>query len=118
MIFPPSWSEFGESVTALNQGIHKRLDDAGVKIVCAEASFVGERTVRGGDVTVEAPMVIVNTGTSSLIPDISGLAGTPYLTNRNFFDLKALPPRLLVIGAGYIGLELGQGLARWAVRPT
>ncbi|MEH1904468.1 MAG: FAD-dependent oxidoreductase [Nostoc sp.] len=97
---------------SFNQGIHKRLDDAGVKIVCAEASFVGERTVRGGDVTVQAPIVIVNTGTSSLIPDIPGLAGTPYLTNRNFFDLKALPPRLLVIGAGYIGLELGQGLAR------
>ncbi|MEH2119262.1 dihydrolipoyl dehydrogenase family protein [Nostoc sp.] len=97
---------------SFNQGIHKRLDDAGVKIVCAEASFVGERTVKGGDVTVQAPIVIINTGTSSLIPDIPGLAGTPYLTNRNFFDLKALPPRLLVIGAGYIGLELGQGLAR------
>ncbi|MEH1891455.1 MAG: FAD-dependent oxidoreductase [Nostoc sp.] len=97
---------------SFNQGIHKRLDNAGVKIVCAEASFVGERTVKGGDVTVQAPLVIVNTGTSSLIPDISGLAGTPYLTNRNFFDLQALPPRLLVIGAGYIGLELGQGLAR------
>ncbi|WDD36832.1 FAD-dependent oxidoreductase (plasmid) [Nostoc sp. UHCC 0926] len=97
---------------SFNQGIHKRLDDAGVKIVCAEASFVGERTVKGGDVTVQAPIVIVNTGTSSLIPDIPGLAGTPYLTNRNFFDLKVLPPRLLVIGAGYIGLELGQGLAR------
>lgn len=97
---------------SFNQGIHKRLDDAGVKIVCAEASFVGERTVKGGDVTVQAPIVIVNTGTSSLIPDIPGLAGTPYLTNRNFFDLKALPPRLLVIGGGYIGLELGQGLAR------
>ncbi|WP_375515703.1 dihydrolipoyl dehydrogenase family protein [uncultured Nostoc sp.] len=96
---------------SFNQGIQKRLDDAGVKIICAEASFVGERTVRGGDVTVQAPIVIVNTGTSSLIPDIPGLAGTPYLTNRNFFDLKALPPRLLVIGAGYIGLELGQGLA-------
>ncbi|MEH2405081.1 MAG: FAD-dependent oxidoreductase [Nostoc sp.] len=97
---------------SFNQGIHKRLDNAGVKIVCAEASFVGERTVKGGDVTVQAPLVIVNTGTSSLIPDIPGLTGTPYLTNRNFFDLKALPPRLLVIGAGYIGLELGQGLAR------
>lgn len=95
-----------------NQGVHKRLDTSGVKVICAEASFIGERTVRGGDVTAQAPLVIVNTGTSSLIPGIPGLAGTPYLTNRNFFDLKALPPRLLVIGAGYIGLELGQGLAR------
>ncbi len=53
-----------------------------------------------------------NTGTSSLIPDIPGLAGTPYLTNRNFFELNTLPPRMLVIGGGYIGLELGQGMAR------
>ncbi|WP_445633423.1 Dihydrolipoyl dehydrogenase [Nostoc sp. DSM 114161] len=98
--------------SSFNQGIRKRLESAGVKIICAEASFVGERTVKGGDVTLQAPLVIINTGTSSLIPDIPGLAGTPYLTNRNFFDLKALPARLLAIGGGYIGLELGQGLAR------
>lgn len=95
-----------------NQGVHRRLHDAGVQIVCAEAAFTGERTVTGGDVTVQAPLVVINTGTSSLIPNIPGLAGTPYLTNRNFFDLNQLPPRLLVLGAGYIGLELGQGLAR------
>jgi pyruvate/2-oxoglutarate dehydrogenase complex dihydrolipoamide dehydrogenase (E3) component len=97
---------------SFNQGIRKRLESAGVKVICAEASFVGERTVKGGDVTLQAPLVIINTGTSSLIPDIPGLAGTPYLTNRNFFDLNTLPARLLVIGGGYIGLELGQGLAR------
>ncbi|MFN6475025.1 dihydrolipoyl dehydrogenase family protein [Nostoc sp. DedQUE07] len=95
-----------------NQGIRQRLETAGVKVICAEAAFVGERTVKGGDVTLQAPLVIINTGTSSLIPDIPGLAGTPYLTNRNFFDLNTLPPRLLAIGGGYIGLELGQGLAR------
>ncbi|MFN6558710.1 MAG: dihydrolipoyl dehydrogenase family protein [Nostoc sp. ChiSLP01] len=98
--------------SSFNQGVRKRLESAGVKIICAEASFVGERTVKGGDVTLQAPLVIINTGTSSLIPDIPGLAGTPYLTNRNFFDLNALPARLLAIGGGYIGLELGQGLAR------
>ncbi|MEG4573398.1 FAD-dependent oxidoreductase [Microcoleus sp. N3A4] len=95
-----------------NQGIRNRLETPGVKVICAEASFVGERTVKGGDVTVQAPLVIINTGTSSLIPDIPGLAGTPYLTNRNFFDLSTKPARLLAIGGGYIGLELGQGLAR------
>ncbi|PZV10019.1 MAG: dihydrolipoyl dehydrogenase [Leptolyngbya sp.] len=95
-----------------NQGVHTRLESADVNVICAEAAFVGERTVSGGSLTVQAPIVIINTGTSSLIPDIPGLAGTPYLTNRNFFDLNELPPRLLVIGGGYIGLELGQGLAR------
>jgi len=97
---------------SFNQGVGKRLQDAGVKVVCKEATFVGMRTVSGGDVTVQTPLVVINTGTSSLIPDIPGLAETPYLTNRNFFELQVLPPRLLVIGGGYIGLELGQGLAR------
>ncbi|QIR36079.1 FAD-dependent oxidoreductase [Tolypothrix sp. PCC 7910] len=95
-----------------NQGVRQRLENAGVQVVGAEASFTGEGIVTGKDITVQAPLVVINTGTSSLIPDIPGLAGTPYLTNRNFFDLKELPKRLLVIGAGYIGLELGQGLAR------
>ncbi|MBD2354814.1 FAD-dependent oxidoreductase [Tolypothrix sp. FACHB-123] len=95
-----------------NQGVRQRLENARVQVVCAEASFTGERIVTSKDVTVQAPLIVINTGTSSAIPDIPGLAGTPYLTNRNFFDLKELPKRLLVIGAGYIGLELGQGLAR------
>lgn len=95
-----------------NQGVHRRLHSAGVQVVCAEASFTADHTVSAGEITVQAPRIVINTGTSALVPDIPGLAGTPYLTNRNFFDLKELPKRLLVIGAGYIGLELGQGLAR------
>lgn len=97
---------------SFNQGVKKHLKNAGVKVVCESASFTGERTVMGGELTVQAPLVVINTGTSSLIPEIPGLVGTPYLTNRNFFDLQELPPRLLVMGGGYIGLELGQGLAR------
>jgi pyruvate/2-oxoglutarate dehydrogenase complex dihydrolipoamide dehydrogenase (E3) component len=95
-----------------NQGVERRLADADVKVVCAQAAFTGDRTVSGGDLTVQAPLVVINTGTSSILPDIPGLAGTPYLTNRNFFDMQQLPPRLLVIGGGYIALELGQGMAR------
>ena len=97
---------------SFNRGVTHRVEDAGVKLIRAEASFTGERTVTGGDLTVQAPIVVINTGTSSLIPNIPGLSGTPYLTNRNFFDLKELPPRMIVLGAGYIGLELGQGIAR------
>ncbi|MBD2463570.1 FAD-dependent oxidoreductase [Oscillatoria sp. FACHB-1407] len=95
-----------------NQGTQQRLESAGVKVVCAEATFTGERTVSGGGVTVQAPIIVINTGTSSTIPDIPGLAGTPYLTNRNFFDVQQIPSRLLVVGGGYIALELGQGMAR------
>ncbi len=110
--FPEVMQRVRSIRSRFHQGVSTRLDTAGVKVVCGEASFTDKHTVTGGDVTVEAPLIVINTGTSSLIPDIPGLVGTPYLTNRNFFDLQALPPRLLVIGGGYIALELGQGMAR------
>ena len=56
--------------------------------------------------------MVIDTGTTAFVPAIDGLAGTPYLTNENFFGLTSLPRRLLVLGGGYIGLELGQGMAR------
>ncbi len=109
--FPAVMTRVREIRDQFNQGSRRRLESAGVKVICAEASFAG-KGITGGNVTVQAPIVVINTGTTSLIPNIPGLAGTPYLTNRNFFNLQSLPPRLLVIGGGYIGLELGQGLAR------
>jgi len=110
--FPSVMERVRQIRNQFNQGVKKSLEGAGVKVVCAEAAFTGDRTVTGGDLTLQAPLVVINTGTSSLVPDIAGLEGTPYLINRNFFDLQELPPRLLVVGGGYIGLELGQGLAR------
>jgi pyruvate/2-oxoglutarate dehydrogenase complex dihydrolipoamide dehydrogenase (E3) component len=96
--------------------VEKRLRDAGVEIVRAQASFSGPRTLSGGDAVLSAAVVVINTGTTAIVPDIPGLAGTPYLTNANFFDLTELPERLLVLGGGYIGLELGQGMARCGAR--
>jgi dihydrolipoamide dehydrogenase len=93
-------------------GVEKRLRDGGVRIVRGQASFVGPRTLEGGGTTVTAPIVVINTGTNALVPQLPGLAGTPYLTNANIFDLTEMPARLLVLGGGYIGLELGQGMAR------
>jgi dihydrolipoamide dehydrogenase len=95
-----------------HDGSEKRVAGAGIDLVRASASFSGERTVTGGGRTVRAPRVVVDTGTSPLAPPIAGLAGVPYLTNLTWFDLPDLPKRLIVIGGGYIGLELGQGARR------
>jgi dihydrolipoamide dehydrogenase len=65
----------------------------------------------GGD-TYEADVVVLDTGGSANVPPLDGLAGTPYLTNENFFLQDTLPEKLIVLGSGYIGLELGQGAAR------
>jgi pyruvate/2-oxoglutarate dehydrogenase complex dihydrolipoamide dehydrogenase (E3) component len=99
-------------------GVESRLRDAGVRVVMAEARFAGERTLEGGGVSVRAPRVLLDTGTSPAVPSIEGLADAPYLTNETFFDLHDLPKRIVVIGGGYVGLELGQGLQRLGSRVT
>lgn len=96
----------------------KRLTGAGVSLIHGEASFAGERVVTAGGFEVTAPLVVINTGTSAAIPNVAGLAQTPYLTNVSFFDQTALPQRFLVLGGGYVGLELGQGMARAGSKVT
>jgi pyruvate/2-oxoglutarate dehydrogenase complex dihydrolipoamide dehydrogenase (E3) component len=92
--------------------IEDRLAAGRVRVVRTEARFTGEKIVAGGDVTATAPLIVIDTGTNAFVPDIPGLAQTPFLTNADIFDLRELPQRLLVLGGGYIGLELGQGMAR------
>ena len=92
--------------------LKERVEKAGVRLIHAEASFTGERTVTGGDITVESPLIVINTGKSPFIPLIPGLEATPCLNYINFWDMREMPQRMLVIGGGYIGVELGQGMAR------
>jgi dihydrolipoamide dehydrogenase len=89
-----------------------------VEIIGAEAHFEDAHSVRGGDAVRQAPRIIINTGRSSAIPPIDGLEGLPYLTNNNIFDLTELPRRTCVLGGGYVGLELGQALARFGSQVT
>ncbi|MBC5823534.1 MAG: FAD-dependent oxidoreductase [Candidatus Eremiobacteraeota bacterium] len=110
--FPAVMERVRKIVGDFNSGVQQRLEKAGVRIVRAQARFTGERIVRAGGVECTAPLVVINTGTSALIPDIPGLVGTPYLDNKSFFGMRDLPKRLLVLGGGYIGLELGHGMAR------
>jgi pyruvate/2-oxoglutarate dehydrogenase complex dihydrolipoamide dehydrogenase (E3) component len=97
---------------SFREGAERRLAQAGVEIVHGEAAFTGERIVSGGGVDVTAPLIVINTGTTATIPDVPGLADTPCLTNTTFFSQTTLPKRFLVLGGGYVGLELGQGMAR------
>ncbi len=67
---------------------------------------------------IEARRIIIATGSAPMVPDeFSGL-GKHLLTNENIFDLEDLPSRLAVVGAGPIGLELAQAMARLGVDVT
>jgi dihydrolipoamide dehydrogenase len=93
-------------------GSETRVTGAGIDLVRASAAFAGDRIVTGGGRTVRAPHVVIDAGARPVIPDLAGIADVPYLTNLSFFEQRELPKRLLVLGGGYIGLELGQGARR------
>jgi len=61
---------------------------------------------------------MIATGASAAIPPVPGLRDVPHLTNSNFFNQTQLPPRMLVIGCGPIGLELSQSMARFGCNVT
>lgn len=95
-------------------GVERRFREAGpnLAVVRDHARFVGPRRVEVAGEVHEAAVVVINVGTRHAVPPIPGLDAVPYLTNGSVFALRALPPRLVVVGGGYIGCELGQAFAR------
>jgi pyruvate/2-oxoglutarate dehydrogenase complex dihydrolipoamide dehydrogenase (E3) component len=62
--------------------------------------------------------IIVDTGTRPATPDLPGLSEIPFLTSDSIQKLEAIPSRLLVLGAGYIGLEFAQMMHRFGSKVT
>jgi pyruvate/2-oxoglutarate dehydrogenase complex dihydrolipoamide dehydrogenase (E3) component len=73
-------------------------------------------SVKGED--LESERIFINTGTRPVIPDILGLQQTKFLTNASVMDLREIPDHLLILGAGYIGLEFGQMFRRFGSQVT
>ncbi|MER7455951.1 NAD(P)/FAD-dependent oxidoreductase [Micromonospora sp. NPDC126480] len=92
----------------------QRVRAAGAEVITDEAVFVGPRRLRlasdGREVT--ARCVLVATGSQSRLPPVRGLAAADPLTSDTIWGLRVLPPRLLVLGGGPVGCELGQAFAR------
>jgi Pyruvate/2-oxoglutarate dehydrogenase complex, dihydrolipoamide dehydrogenase (E3) component, and related enzymes len=69
--------------------------------------FVGDRAVELGGETVTADRVVIATGSRPLVPPIDGLDETPHTTSRDVFERTSLPDSLVILGGGYIAVELG-----------
>ncbi|KAA2238307.1 dihydrolipoyl dehydrogenase family protein [Salinarimonas soli] len=90
----------------------ERFTAMGVKVIKAEARFVDARTVEAGDIRIQARRFVLATGSRPAVPPIPGLDTVPYLTNETVFDLDVRPRRLIIVGGGPIGAELGQAMRR------
>ncbi|UNQ73955.1 dihydrolipoyl dehydrogenase [Infirmifilum sp. NZ] len=81
--------------------------------------FVGDYTVDVGGREIEGEKILLSTGSKPAIPKVPGIDSVDFYTNDNFFrDLRELPKRTVVVGTGYVGLELGFFLAMMGSQVT
>ncbi|MER9565169.1 MULTISPECIES: mercuric reductase [unclassified Mesorhizobium] len=104
--------------------IHKaRFAADGLEFILGEGRFVAPRTIevrqtQGGIRHLEGERVFLDLGTRAAVPDIPGLADAAPLTHVEALDLDRLPAHLIVLGGGYVGLEMAQAFRRFGSRVT
>lgn len=69
--------------------------------------------INGTNDVIYGKRIVIATGSRPIVPPIEGLSEVGFLTNETIFEQEEAPKRLLVIGAGPIGLELSQAMARF-----
>ncbi|HEY7764826.1 MAG TPA: FAD-dependent oxidoreductase [Aestuariivirgaceae bacterium] len=90
----------------------ERFENLGCTVIRAEARFVDGATVAAGNARIKARRFVIAAGSSPAVPPIDGLGQVPYFTSETIFESRVLPERLLVLGAGPMGLELAQAFRR------
>jgi pyruvate/2-oxoglutarate dehydrogenase complex dihydrolipoamide dehydrogenase (E3) component len=96
---------------------------SGVELVMGTGCFVGPKTIEvalndGGTRTFRGKNVVINTGSRATLEPIPGLAEAKPLTHIEALELDHLPKHLLVLGGGYVGLELAQAFRRFGAEVT
>src|SRR6267154_3289767 len=96
---------------------------SGAELIMGTGRFVAPKTLEvrlneGGTRVLAGDQVFLNVGTHAAIPSVPGLEAAGPLTNIEALDLDYLPPHLIVLGGGFVGLELAQAYRRFGSRVT
>lgn len=94
------------------------LRAAGVHVLRGTAQFCGPGSIVVDGDEFSFGQAVVATGAAPQVPPIPGLADTGWVTSETVWELKELPRRLLVMGGGNVGCELGQAFARLGAEVT
>jgi pyruvate/2-oxoglutarate dehydrogenase complex dihydrolipoamide dehydrogenase (E3) component len=109
-----------EGLIAMNLDQFK---SSGAELIMGSARLAGPRTIEvtlndGGTRVLTTDRLFLNLGTHAIIPDVPGLATARPLTNIEALELDRLPAYLVVLGGGYVGLELAQAFRRFGAEVT
>ncbi|HUA32937.1 MAG TPA: FAD-dependent oxidoreductase [Candidatus Binataceae bacterium] len=109
------------------EGLHQmhvdRTKASGAELIMGSARFIAPRTVEidlnsGGKRTIAGDRVFLDLGTRAAIPPVQGLAQAKPMTHVEALNLERLPEHLIVMGGGYVGLELAQAIRRIGAKVT
>jgi pyruvate/2-oxoglutarate dehydrogenase complex dihydrolipoamide dehydrogenase (E3) component len=100
-----------------------RFKASGAQLLIGSGRFIGPKTIEvaladGGTRILRGEKVIISTGSRTTLEPVPGLLEASPLTHIEALDLNYIPEHLLVVGGGYIGLELAQAVRRFGSRVT
>ena len=110
-------------VVGLNEMYMENYRNTGAEFILGSGRFVAPRTVEvslpdGSTRQLRGTSVIVSTGTRASLEPIPGLAEAQPLTHIEALELDEIPEHLLVVGGGYVGVELSQAMRRFGSNVT
>src|SRR5262245_31334781 len=112
--------EMVEGLVALHLDLYRQ---SGAELLMGDGRFVAPKTLEvrlrdGGTHLLKGERMFLNLGTRATIPPTAGLADARPLTHIEALELDRLPAHLIVLGGGYVGLELAQAYRRFSSRVT
>lgn len=110
-------------VSDSKKGLKERLSDAeSIELIYGTASFTGDNFIKikqnNSEQEFSADYIFINAGCRPNIPEIKGLENCKYYDSTSILELKEIPEKLIIIGGGYIGLEMGQMYSRFGSKVT
>jgi pyruvate/2-oxoglutarate dehydrogenase complex dihydrolipoamide dehydrogenase (E3) component len=101
----------------------RNYETSGAQLIMGNGRFVAPKTLEvrlndGGTRVLAGDRVFLNVGTHAAIPNIPGLEAARPLTHIEGLELDYLPSHLIVLGGGYVGLEMAQAYRRFGSRVT
>ena len=121
--FPALVAQKQDVVNEYRKKKYESLVNGQISIEKGHVQFVDPNTVEVAGRRIRGDKVLIATGSRPVLPDIDGLDRVPYLTSDLLtvdepMELRQLPKSLLIVGGGYISLELGQMFSRFGTEVT
>jgi pyruvate/2-oxoglutarate dehydrogenase complex dihydrolipoamide dehydrogenase (E3) component len=102
---------------------HNKFKAGGAELLIGSGRFIGPKAIQvelsgGGTRNLLGKSVVIGTGSRAKLDPIPGLRESAPLTHVEALELEEVPKHLLIIGGGYVGLELGQAMCRFGSQVT